>query len=126
MTTDWNELRDEVAAKVGVGRLKAACVELEAQLSEVTQLYAVFNDPEHWNVLFESGELPPGLRFQVDEPLFEDESLWSVSRFSQHLNQERIAQGKMERYGPTLILTRTVTRTRWRGVTQHEVDEASR
>ena len=92
---------------------------------EVTE-YAVFNDPEFWEPLFASGELPESQRFQLDDPLYNGLSLWSAHRYRQTRNAERGEQGKLDVYGPVVIRTRTVSTTPWRDVTYEEIDALTR
>lgn len=94
--------------------------------SETIVEYGVFNDPEFWDPLFET-EIDRSLYAQqILEPMHSTLSLRSAVRFADLRNTERAEQGKMDKYGPVVVRTRTITRAPWRDVAYDEIDAIRR
>lgn len=97
----------------------------EPQLKYTTE-YAVFNDPEFWEPLFASGEIPASERYQLDQPLHTGTSLWLVYRWTALNNEARADHGKADKYGMLIIKKRVVVETTWEGTSAEEIDEVRR
>ena len=100
--------------------------EIDAALSTTTVEYAVFNDPDYWNPLFESGEIAETQRFQIEQALYTSLSLWHAYRYAMTANADRAKQDKAGKYGLLLVRKRTVVETPWTNVTYEEIDDVRR
>lgn len=79
-------------------------------------VYGIFNDPEVWEPMFASGELPETLRFNVDEPLEETPNRNEVFRRATTYNEDRAARGEVMKIGKVIVKQRVVLRSAWRPV----------
>lgn len=97
---------------------------LDAGESTLIVEFGVFNDAEFWEPLFTSGELDASQRFQLDAPLHSTGSLRSAVRFADLRNAERAQQAKVDKYGYTVVRTRTIVQSPWGEVSYDDIDEA--
>jgi hypothetical protein len=81
---------------------------------EVSVTYGIFNDPQVWEPLFARGEQPEALRQALLEtPLYEDESASRALAHARLTNDDRRAQGKLDRYGMVLVKRQVTLKSRW-------------
>ena len=91
--------------------------------------YGVFEDPEFWEPLFASGELPDTLRNILTDPKDGGTtlSLWHTYKFAELQNEGRAKDVlKVDKYGLMIVKKRNVIEYPWVPVTIEEIEAVRR
>lgn len=97
----------------------------DAETTETVE-FGIFNDPEWWEPMFASGEIPETQRFQLENPMWTTLSGWSAWKYAFNLNEDRARHAKIDKYGPVIIRRRVVVETPWAALTDEQLDEIRR
>jgi hypothetical protein len=91
--------------------------------------YGVFEDPEFWEPLFASGELPESLRNIITDPKDGSTglSLWHAYKWGELQNEGRAKDVlKVDKYGLMIVKKRLMIEHPWEPVTIEEIEGARR
>jgi hypothetical protein len=91
--------------------------------------YGVFEDPEFWEPLFASGELPDSMRNIITDPKDGSTglSLWHAYKWAELQNETRAREpDKVDKYGLMIVKKRLVIEHFWSQVRQEEIEAVRR
>jgi len=91
--------------------------------------YGVFEDPEFWEPLFTSGEIPEAMRGLMLDPKDGGGglSLWHSYKWAELANSERVkTPEKVDKYGLLIVKKRLMIEHPWEPVTIEEIEAVRR